>query len=211
MTEPNNLEDRVSRLEDVAFEGDGLTRAVTRLGLNANALGEALLTVDRNQQQLTKLGKELHELDEKSATTQDILHVREERRRSLLRFLAGMALFVPIAAYVAINVHEVYRDTCDAGLQQPPGWCDDVFLFDEQGTNEIQQVVTQITDAGREGCVAGNRRVEQQAAILRAIASAEPNDPQSTSIMQSAQQLLDTRRDCLAAYPETDIDVHVHN
>lgn len=98
MSTPESLEERVARLEDVAFEGDGLTRAVTRLGLNANALGEALLTVDRNQQQLTKLGGELARVQETTATKEEV----EKRHRQQEAELRAYRQNVLGKAYLAV-------------------------------------------------------------------------------------------------------------
>jgi hypothetical protein len=119
VTRPETLEERVARLEDVAFEGDGLTRAVTRLGLNANALGEALLTVDRNQQQLTKLGGELQQV-QASAATKDEVHekaatvaaVEREARRTLAVVIGtAIAALVAILAYTQFTTKEYRQNT----------------------------------------------------------------------------------------------------
>lgn len=100
---PESLEDRVQRLEDVAFEGGGLTRSIDRLGLNANALGEALLQVDRQQQTLTKLGTELADVRDTSATKVEVALDARKRasesvdfRKRLLSRIYGSALLLVI-------------------------------------------------------------------------------------------------------------------
>lgn len=110
MPDDETLEQRIARLEDIAFEGEGLTRAVTRLGVNANALGEALLTVDRNQQALAKLGKELKEVDDKIVPIEVIDEKVEEgqraRRRQLLALAACTATLFGIVFYVSDSAHD---------------------------------------------------------------------------------------------------------
>lgn len=110
MAEQETLDERVKRLEDIAFEGDGLTRAVTRLGLNATALGEALMTVDKNQQQLTKLGRQLDNVEAKSATKQDVeaesqkvrAAVKANREQQRGRIYASLILLTAVLAGVAL-------------------------------------------------------------------------------------------------------------
>lgn len=104
MTDHESLEQRVARLEDVAFEGDGLARAVTRLGLNANALGEAILTVDRNQQRLTRLGQQLEEVEANTVTTQDHALITQELRDDIVRTATGLSRNLRKRAYIACGI-----------------------------------------------------------------------------------------------------------
>lgn len=101
MTDHESLEQRVARLEDVAFEGDGLARAVTRLGLNANALGEAILTVDRNQQRLTRLGQQLEKVEANTVTTQDHEIITQELRDDIVRSATSLSRNLRKRAYIA--------------------------------------------------------------------------------------------------------------
>lgn len=80
------IEERVRRLEDVAFEGDGLTRSIDRLGLNADALGQALLQVDKQQQVLTKLGTEIGEVRDASITRNEVRETERRRATDTLSF-----------------------------------------------------------------------------------------------------------------------------
>lgn len=87
MPEVPTLEERVATMERIltALRGqqrDGvrLAESVDRLGLNAGALQEALLQVDRNQQALTRLGQELE--DTKAKIIPRAEHDDRERERS---------------------------------------------------------------------------------------------------------------------------------
>lgn len=79
--------------------------------------------------------------DRVKAVTQDLRSVEgrlNARRRHLaVALVLGLAIYTPVAAYVAINVHEVYRDACDTAPtiqgENRPDWCDGVFLFDRNG------------------------------------------------------------------------------
>lgn len=120
-----SIDERLRRLEDVAFEGDGLTRAVTRLGLNADALGEALLTVDRNQRQLAELDHTIQGVERRSASKEDLKKAREEQEQTTLEFRKNtlrriystgiwlaLALLVASGAYLQHQV-SVEQDTYD--------------------------------------------------------------------------------------------------
>lgn len=108
------VEERIKRLEDIAFEGDGLTRAVTRLGLNASALGEALLTVDRQQQTLTRLGQELNEVKETTPSKDDVNNVATDSRRAgrQLVFLIVLPIALVLAA-LTFGISEAAHDACE--------------------------------------------------------------------------------------------------
>lgn len=95
------LEERLRRLEDVAFEGQSLTRAVTRLGLNADALSDALQTVDRNQQRLTALGDQLERVEaEKADSTVVDAQVHAEAR--VRRMAVGFIVFAVVLVVVML-------------------------------------------------------------------------------------------------------------
>lgn len=133
------LRDRVRRLEDVAFDGDGLQRSVTRLGMNATALGDALLQVDRNQQALTKLGTELRTVQETTVPREEVeSRIEDERRQrihDIVRTAIIMGISILLATYIAVWMHELYRDQCSLPLNgQPPGWCQNIFPFDDERT-----------------------------------------------------------------------------
>ena len=111
-----SVEDRLARLEDIAFQGDGLERAVNRLGVNATALGDVLLTVDRNQQQLSKLGSELNQVRETTATKTDIAAQVQRaegfRKRVLTRITAtAILLFLGALGLVAYQHQRVSAAT----------------------------------------------------------------------------------------------------
>jgi hypothetical protein len=108
------IDARIRRLEDVAFEGEGLTRAVDRLGLNADALSEAILTVDRNQQKLTQLGTELTEVRTRKADTVDVDdRMRWERRRARTQLLGGFTLVTAMLLIGLFTLSEASHDACE--------------------------------------------------------------------------------------------------
>lgn len=87
------IEERMVRLEemmrswrDSEAAATYLQDSVDRLGLNATALGEALLQVDRNQQALTRLGKELKRVDDASATKEDLEAAAQRQREATIQF-----------------------------------------------------------------------------------------------------------------------------
>jgi hypothetical protein len=88
-----NVENRLQRLERVMLaindqrtEGFRLAESVDRLGLNAGALQEALLQVDRNQQTLTRLGKELEETKATVVPRAEHQHLDEVRQQELREY-----------------------------------------------------------------------------------------------------------------------------
>lgn len=127
------LELRLRRLEDIAFEGDGLTRAVTRLGVNATALGEALITVDRNQQRLTRLGQQLEEIESNTATKAAVeatekrgaVALKSYRKQQVGRIYAiAISVFALVCAVVLGTVqfseaykHQIYEVCVQRGQQ----------------------------------------------------------------------------------------------
>ncbi len=144
----DELEQRVSRLEGMAAisgpEGVRLADSVDRLGLNANALGEALLQVDRNQQSLTKLGKQLSDVEAtvvpRAEVEDRVDHLRQERRRALHHLVIALIFFVPFSAYMAIWMHELYRDACVPAISgiPAPDWCAAVFPGDNDGNEPAE-------------------------------------------------------------------------
>lgn len=128
-----SLEERLENLEHVVFEGEDLAHAVERLGMNANALGEALLTVDKNQQMLTRLGKQLQDVEQKSATKVDVDQRVRATQAELSRYrkhvvaraytaaVVVLALFFAIGLAIANDVADRSRNQyqqCVAGLRQ---------------------------------------------------------------------------------------------
>ena len=115
--QPVTVESRLLRLERVMLaindqrtEGFRLAESVDRLGLNAGALQEALLQVDRNQQTLTKLGKELEETKAIVVPREEHQRLDQERqqelqtyRRSLRTRLYGYSL-AGVAALIAVGL-----------------------------------------------------------------------------------------------------------
>lgn len=108
--EGRTLAQRVSKLEaELAaihaeqVEAERLNNSIARLGVGASDLGEALKTVDKNQQVLTRLGKELAEVKKKTVTKEQLeeqARVDEEaaaaKRRTRVRRVAaaGAALLL---------------------------------------------------------------------------------------------------------------------
>lgn len=68
------------------IEADRLAQSVGRLGENANALGEALLTVDRNQQQLAKLAGQLDQVRQEAVSKEDLESAKQETVQSAQEF-----------------------------------------------------------------------------------------------------------------------------
>lgn len=94
------IQDRIQHLESIAFEGDGLTRAVSRLGMNASALGEALLTVDKNQQKLAQVSRDLTALREDTVPREEATKVARALSGKARRHLGvvGVAVLALVAA-----------------------------------------------------------------------------------------------------------------
>lgn len=68
------------------IEADRLEASVGRLGENTSALSAALLLVDKNQQQLTKLGRQITAVEETSATKVDLVKAAKEQARVTREF-----------------------------------------------------------------------------------------------------------------------------
>lgn len=88
-----NFESRLRHVEQLTEEmyshrdeGTRLAESVDRLGLNATALQETLLQIDRNQQQLTSLGMQLESVEARAATKIDLEANRQEQERNTLDF-----------------------------------------------------------------------------------------------------------------------------
>lgn len=58
-------------------------------------------------------------------------------RTMLVPLVIGLMLWTFVSGYLAITVHEIYRDTCDVSAERP-SWCDSVFPFDHNGSNANQ-------------------------------------------------------------------------
>lgn len=69
-------EEILTAMQAERIEAIRLDESVNRLGLNASALGEALLTVDQNQQILTRLGRELQEVKDTAVTAEQLDEVK---------------------------------------------------------------------------------------------------------------------------------------
>ena len=84
------IEQRLSAVERILsvirgqqHDGYRLAESVDRLGLNAGALQEALLQVDRNQQALSQLGRELEETKRVVVPRAEHEGLEEQRRQEL--------------------------------------------------------------------------------------------------------------------------------
>lgn len=65
-------EEILTSIQAELIEAGRLNDSVERLGEGANVLGAALLQVDRNQRELTRLDRYVQKVEEKAATTQDV-------------------------------------------------------------------------------------------------------------------------------------------
>ena len=68
------------------IESDRLTNSVDRLGAGASELGEALLQVDRNQQMLTKLGREIDVVASSSATKDEVAEAKAAADMAMAKY-----------------------------------------------------------------------------------------------------------------------------
>lgn len=123
--QPATVEGRLQRLERVMLaihdqrtEGFRLAESVDRLGLNAGALQEALLQVDRNQQTLTQLGNQLQVVTKSAATKADLEANREQQvattldfRKQTLRKIYTTGLLLIIGLLVSAGVLVEYQST----------------------------------------------------------------------------------------------------
>jgi len=103
------MENNLEVLRQRSVEGGRLAESVDRLGLNAGALHEALLQVDRNQQTLAELGRELEETKANSVGKQELDQRDDAARRQVLAYrkqmlgrfyaigLLGLSLFAAAA------------------------------------------------------------------------------------------------------------------
>lgn len=112
------LERRLALLEDLAFDSFGLQSSVDRLGLNAAALGEALLQVDRHQQQLTQFGHKLRSVESHSVsdievhaiTQAEARRVKHERRQSMAIVIFPVVLVLLALMY---GVDRASHSSCE--------------------------------------------------------------------------------------------------
>lgn len=103
------LEAMMRAFRDSEAAATYLKDSVERLGLNATALGEALLQVDRNQQTLTNLGKQLDRVAGSTPTKTEVEakhHQLEEftkasRRNLFLQMMAGLAFLTCVVLYMS--------------------------------------------------------------------------------------------------------------
>jgi hypothetical protein len=140
MSDAASLEGRVGRLErvytalkDQRTDGVLLADSVDRLGTNANALQEALLQVDRNQQALSQLGTQLADVEREAATKTDLAATKAEQdaqareftsatlRRTYLiglLLLAGLAIAGLVVSEVLRHRTETQISVCNQRNQQ---------------------------------------------------------------------------------------------
>lgn len=116
-------------LQAELIEANRLNESVERLGEGATSLGEALLAVDKQQQTLTRLGRQLNDVEQQAATKQDLHMTREDvaaetaqlRRKALFRLGMALAVVAAVLGYEAITTHR-YRmanyESCQARASQ---------------------------------------------------------------------------------------------
>lgn len=96
------------------IEADRLKDSVGRLSLDATALGEALLQVDRNQQKMTQLGRQLSIVDQEKASKGEVdAKVKvagKQRHRLAVRSLVvgGLVTFV-LGGLLAFTINSDYQ------------------------------------------------------------------------------------------------------
>lgn len=149
------VDDRLRRLEDIAFEGDGLTRAVTRLGMNANALGEALLTVDKNQQQLTKLGRELKEVRRNAVSDFEVqATVRAEKKLERRKLILGVIFpVVLVLSSLLFALSEAAHDACEKRQRATQAVIDTLVTFRNPNTaDKIDAGVDRLEATLKQSC-----------------------------------------------------------
>lgn len=112
------------------IEAERLTDSVGRLGEGANALGEALLTVSKQQQRLADIEKELvprEEIESKlsNAAEKQAKTTLEFRKRTLARIYATgllLTLLLSVLGAVAYSYHQsklsAQKDICQARSEQ---------------------------------------------------------------------------------------------
>lgn len=106
----------LANLQAERIESDRLSLSVGRLGDGATTLGEALLRVDRNQQQLTKLGRQLSEVEQatdrkadRAEVTATADHLTLQRRQLALRFIfAGLVSAAILGSLLAFTISADY-------------------------------------------------------------------------------------------------------
>lgn len=100
------------------IESERLQASVIRLGRGATSLGEALLQVDKNQQTLTKLGAELKQVKDQTATKEELADASktqhaaavELRRNALQRVYMTAILVVVIGAVAGLIWYQYQND-----------------------------------------------------------------------------------------------------
>lgn len=131
------LEDRLQAVERILNiirgeqrDGYRLAESVDRLGLNAGALQEALLQVDRNQQALSQLGRELEETRKVVVPRVEHESLEEQRREELRAYrrtvmrkitgwaIAGVAMLLGGGVLAATYLDGVKARNYDVCLEQ---------------------------------------------------------------------------------------------
>lgn len=96
------------------IESERLTESIGRLGEGAGSLSAALLQVDRQQQTLTRLGRELQTVKDESITGKDVeekvtaakelVEARQRTvRKKLMRGLVGVLVLAAIIAFASVQ------------------------------------------------------------------------------------------------------------
>lgn len=109
------LEDMMRAWRDSEAAATYLNESVERLGMNASALGEALLKVDQQQQLLTRLGQDISNVEAKSVSYEEVdekaaaaaaQEVHRDRLRLLGFALALAAMLFVMVFYVSDAAHQ---------------------------------------------------------------------------------------------------------
>jgi hypothetical protein len=106
--------ENLTNIHEMLLEQDRLTESIGRLGEGAGSLSVALLQVDAQQKILTRLGEDLQQVKEHSATTEDVEEkVAEAKelaeaklkatRRKLVRWLTVVVMLAVIIAYFTVQ------------------------------------------------------------------------------------------------------------
>ncbi len=125
-------EDNVTALRAEVAELKAGTLGLTN---QVESLSGALSTMNTLQMQQREQAVQLAEVKQvvvpREELQQEQRRLREDRRHATWLMLIFMLIFVLVAAYIAIWLHEIYRDSCH--LERPAAWCDNVFPFDGDG------------------------------------------------------------------------------
>ena len=138
---------RATQTEDnvLALRGEVADLKAGTLGLTnqVESLSGALTAMNTLQQRQQAQEDHLNQV-ERTVVPRDELAVRErqlraEPRRIVHWGIAFLLIFVPLAAYIAIWMHELYRDACHVPGTTPPAWCGEVFPFDDNRPDHLHR------------------------------------------------------------------------